>query len=137
MLLKEMMTTGVETMAPNASLSDAARRMKEKDIGLLAIAEDDNVFGVLTDRDIVIRGLAEDMDPTATDVTEVMSEQALSMSQSTPVEEAVNAMEAQQVRRILVADEAHQLVGVISLGDLATRGGQQMAGEVVQKVADA
>lgn len=137
MLLKELMTNGVATIDPTASLNEAARRMKEADIGLLAIADDSNVVGVVTDRDIVIHGLAEHKDPATTQVAQVMSEQALSMSETTPVEEAVHAMEAQQVRRILVVNDDHQLSGVISIGDLAKHAGTHMAGEVVQKVADA
>ena len=136
MLLKEIMTPQVETVDSTAPVRDVARRMKELDVGILPVVGTEGVDGVVTDRDIVVRGVAEERDPVTTAVKDVMTDQALSMTDTTPVEDAVTSMEQQQVRRLLVIDAGKRVVGIVSLGDLAVRGGKQIGGEVLQKISD-
>jgi CBS domain-containing protein len=136
MLLKEVMTPHVELISADAPLNDAAERMKALDVGVLPVNSEEGIVGIITDRDIVVRALAERRDPTQTSVSQVMTDKALSMRQDTPVKDAVASMEQQQVRRLLVVDDADQLVGLVSLGDLAVRAGEQVGGEVLQKVSD-
>lgn len=135
-ILKEIMTPQVEMIPANTSLRAAAQRMKSLEVGLLPVAVDDDLAGVVTDRDIVIRGVAEGCDPAQTDVQAVMTDRALSMRQDTPVDKARAAMEQRQVRRLLVVDDQKKVVGIVSLGDLAVRGGKEIGGEVLQKVSD-
>lgn len=136
MLLREVMTPQVETIETEDSVQEAAARMRDLDIGMLPVAGDSGFEGVLTDRDIVVRGMAAQRDPAQTMVSQVMTEQALSMPGDTPVSEAMSSMEQKQIRRLLVVDESEALIGVLSLGDLAVRAGDQMGGRVLEKVSD-
>jgi CBS domain-containing protein len=136
MILKEIMTPQVEMIPAGTSLRAAAQKMKSLDVGILPVAGDDDVAGVVTDRDIVIRGVADDRDPAQTGVETVMTDKALSMSADTPVDKAKAAMEQRQVRRLLVVDEQKKVIGIVSLGDLAVRGGEEVGGEALQKVSD-
>ncbi len=136
MLLKEIMTPHVEMIASNISVGDAASRMKELDVGVLPVKDADGIAGVVTDRDIVVRGVAEQKDPGATPISEVMTEKALSFPADTSLADARSAMEQHQIRRVLVVNDAHEVIGIVSLGDVAVRAGEQVGGEVLQKVSD-
>lgn len=136
MILKEVMTPHVEMIASERSLTDAADRMKDLDVGVLPVKDADGVAGIVTDRDIVIRGVAEDKNPSSTPISDVMTEKALSFSADTPLKDARSAMEQHQIRRVLVVDENKDVIGIVSLGDLAVRAGEQVGGEVLQKVSD-
>ncbi|MEO8132909.1 MAG: CBS domain-containing protein [Betaproteobacteria bacterium] len=136
MQLKEILTQPVETVAPEASLFDAARCMMTRDLGWLPVSDDGKVVGIITDRDIAIRGVAAGLDPKQTKVDAVMSRAVFACSVDGTVEEACQMMEDEQVRRLVVLDENEALAGVVSLADLAlhTRGSQ--SSEVLQKVSE-
>jgi len=134
MLLKEVMTTNVATIAPEATIQQAAKQMKDLDVGVLPLPSTNGDRGVVTDRDIVVRGLAEGKG-LDTPVSEVMTETALCMDENTPIEDAKDAMELHQVRRLLVLNSADDLVGIVSLGDLAVHCDADTGGEVLQKVS--
>ena len=135
MLLKEIMTPDVEVIDVGTTLKQAAEKMRTLDVGVLPVVSKDDIEGVVTDRDIVIRGVADDLNPN-TSVNAVMTEKALSMPADTSIEDAKASMEQQQIRRLLVVDENKAVIGIVSLGDLAVRADQDTGGEVLQKVSD-
>ena len=135
MKLSSIMTGGIETIPPQASLAEAARKMASQDIGSLPVcAEPRRVVGIITDRDITVRAVARGMDPNQTRVEEVMTRDVLSCSSEAEVEHACELMERRQVRRLLVTGQDDTPVGIVSLGDIVNTGrnarqaGQALAG---------
>jgi CBS domain-containing protein len=120
-LLKDIMTESPETIAPEASLRNAAETMRDCDTGFLPVVSEGSIEGVITDRDIVVRAIADGLDPDETAVSDVMTEEYHSLLEDQTVDEALDLMEAQEVRRVLVLDRSENIVGVVSLGDLAVR----------------
>jgi len=116
--VSEVMVTEVATVDPHTSLCEAARMMRDKDIGDVVVADGMQPRGILTDRDIAIRGIAESRNPESTEVGELASAHLQTLSPGDSVEDAVALMREAAVRRIPVLDEG-SLVGIVSLGDLA------------------
>jgi len=119
MEIREIMTLDVEMVRPDVSLQEAAQKMKALDIGLIPVCDGEKLKGMLTDRDITIRATAEGLDPTTTEVADVMTTEVAYCFEDQDVEEAAGIMEAKQIRRMPVLDRNKRLVGIISLGDLA------------------
>jgi CBS domain-containing protein len=137
MQLKDIMTSNPECVAPEDSLQDAARKMRNLDVGPLPICENDRLAGMLTDRDIVVRAVAEGRNPQTTKVREVMSPDVFYGFEDQDVREAARTMQERQVRRLLVLNRDKRLVGIVSLGDLAVETGDtQKSGEVLQDVSE-
>ena len=135
MHVNQIMTRDVTVIPPDISLRDAARKMKELDVGILPAAENDRLIGMITDRDITVRAVAEGRDPNTPRVADAMSPRILYCFDDQDVEEAAQIMESEQIRRLPVVDRDKRLVGIISLGDIATRGQyQHLAGEVAKEV---
>jgi CBS domain-containing protein len=118
-LVRDVMTTSVVGLAANATLVDAARDMRVFDIGDVLVVDGDQVTGIITDRDIVIRAIAVDRDPAQTTVGEVATLNPVVVSPDQPAAEAVQLMRDHALRRLPVCENGH-LVGVLSLGNLAT-----------------
>ena len=116
--VKEVMTERPVTLDRTASLAEAAQLMRDRDIGDVIVVEGQDVAGIVTDRDIVIRGVADGADPNRTRVGEVVSGELASVGPDDPVEQAITVMREKAVRRIPVL-EGGKLVGIVSLGDLA------------------
>lgn len=136
MELREIMTRNVEVVSGDASLQDAARKMKSLDVGLIPVCDGDNLKGVLTDRDITIRSTAEGRDPAKTKVVDVMSSDIAYCLENQDVQEAVSLMEQRQIRRLPILNTNKRLVGIVSLGDIAVHGGdRETAGETLQEVS--
>ena len=137
MKLSSIMTGGIETIPPQATLAEAAKKMASQDIGSLPVcAERRRVVGIITDRDITVRAVARGMDPNQTCVEEVMTKDVLSCSSDAEVEDACQLMEKRQVRRLLVTDSNDTPVGIVSLGDIAPCLRESQAGEVLKKVSE-
>ena len=113
-----VMTKEPVVLESDSLLTDAARMMRDSDIGDVIVIEGGSVCGIVTDRDIVVRGIAADKDPATTRLGEVCSKDVTTVSSDTPVEEAVRLMRDRAIRRLPVVD-GDRPVGVISLGDLA------------------
>lgn len=113
------MTEVPVTVGMQTSLHAAARKMRDADIGDVLVTDDGRVYGMLTDRDLVVRGLAEGLDPDQTSVHAVCSTDVIGVGPDEPVRTAVETMREKAVRRLPVLDEARQVIGVVSLGDLA------------------
>ena len=137
MKLASIMTGGIETIAPHATLAEAAKKMASQDIGSLPVcAERRRVVGIITDRDITVRAVARGMDPNSTRVEEVMTRDVLSCSSEAEVEQACELMEKRQVRRLLVTGQDDTPVGIVSLGDIALCLRESQSGEVLKKVSE-
>jgi len=137
MHLKEIMTPHVEVIAPEASIYEAAQQMRHLDIGPLPVCEGERLVGMLTDRDITVRAVAEGRDPVTTLVREVMTPDLVYGFEDQDLEDAARLMEQYQIRRLPVLNRAKQLVGIVALGDLAVHPGQQpLAGEVLEQVSE-
>ena len=130
--VKEVMTTGPITLDRDASLAEAARVMRDRGIGDVIVVEGDDAEGIVTDRDIVIRGVAEGADPNTTRLGQVVSGDLTSVAPDDPVERALELMREKAVRRLPVL-EGGKPVGVVSLGDLAI---QRDAGSVLADISN-
>ncbi len=119
MLAKECMTDDVELANPEMSLREAAQKMKDGDFGGLPVRENDRLVGMITDRDITIRAVADGKDPNSTQVREVMSNDILYCFEDDDIEEVNQNMAGNQIRRLPVLNREKRLVGIVALGDLA------------------
>jgi CBS domain-containing protein len=115
--IRDVMTPSVVSVQPGDSLVAAARAMRENQIGDLIVLNGQELFGIITDRDIVVRGIAENRDPQ-TQVKEIASQQVKTVSPEDDVDDAVEMMRDHAVRRLPVVENG-RVVGVVSLGDLA------------------
>src|SRR5258705_9437479 len=134
--LKDIMSRNVEVVSAGASLRDAARKMKELDVGLIPICDGDRLKGILTDRDITIRATAHGRNPKETKVTEVMSTDIAYCLEDQEVEEAVSLMEARQIRRMPILNQDKRLGGIVSLADIAIHvGDRDLSGETLEEIS--
>lgn len=137
MKLKDVMTAGVTVVSPDATLREAAMKMKDDDIGILPACNGIKIEGMLTDRDIVIRAIAEGKDPDICKVREVMSKEVVYAFEDQDVLEGARIMETKKIRRLIVLNSDKKLVGMTSLGDLALHGKDlHLSGEVLQQVSE-
>ena len=120
-LLREVMTTDVTTLLPSATVQDAAHYMKTLNVGSIPICERNQLVGMLTDRDIVVRVIAERHNPETQQIQDVMTSQVDYCYEDQDVEEAAQVMQDRQIRRLPIIDRDNQLVGIVSLGDLAVK----------------
>ena len=134
MKIREVMTQDVKVADPGQSLADAARMMAQADSGVLPVGEADRLVGMITDRDIVIRGVAKDLGPD-TPIREVMSKEVLYCFLDEDVEHVAENMGEQQVRRLPVLDREKRLVGIVSIGDLAAHAKPKTAGEAISAIS--
>jgi CBS domain-containing protein len=116
--IRDVMTTDPQTIDASEPLVAVAKAMKDRDVGSLIVTEQGTVTGIVTDRDIVIRGIAEDADPQTARVGDIATEELTALSPDDSVEDAIRAMRDQDVRRLPVV-EGGNAVGIVSLGDLA------------------
>ena len=137
MQVNEVMTRDVECIVPDATLKEAAAKMKSLGAGSLPVCDDDRLVGMLTDRDITIRATASGNDPTGVRVRDVMTREVIHCFVDQNVDEAAKLMQEKQVRRLVVLDRDKRLVGIVSLGDLAveTRD-EQLAGATLEAVSE-
>jgi CBS domain-containing protein len=137
MLLKDIMTRDPGVVSPGDTLEQAARIMEVLDVGPIPVCEGKRVVGMLTDRDITVRATAAGCDPKTTLVSDAMSQEVVSCYEDQDVLEAAKLMKERQIRRLLVLNRANDLVGIVSLGDLATEAGDQgQPGDVLKKVSE-
>lgn len=119
MNIQEIMSTDVHVSSPHDTLQKAAQLMDEHDFGLLPVAENDRLVGMLSDRDITIRAVARGLSPNACEVQEVMSPDVMYVYDDESIEDAARNMRDLQVRRLPVLNRDKRLVGIVSLGDVA------------------
>jgi CBS domain-containing protein len=134
-LLRDVMTTGVETVAPGDTIRYAAEKMDALDVGSLPVCDGERLVGVLTDRDIAVRAVANGRDPNRTAVIETMTPHLVFAYEEQPLDEAVELMREHEIRRLPVVDRARRLVGIVALADLATRGEEPVAMSALEGVS--
>ena len=119
MRIEEIMTTDVETCMPESTLQEVASKMREINVGSIPICEEDRLVGIVTDRDIVIRGIAEQL-PGDTAIAEILSEEVITGTVDLTIEEAADLMATHKIRRLPIVGN-DRIIGIVSLGDLAIR----------------
>ena len=130
------MSTDVRTASPGETIRDAAKAMKELDAGILPVAENDRLVGMITDRDIAIRAVAEGMGPD-TRVKDVMSQEVLYCYDDEELDSVAGQMRELQVRRMVVLNRDKRLVGIISIGDIArTQEAPEYAADALSGVSE-
>jgi CBS domain-containing protein len=136
MQLRDVMTKDPEYVSPTTTLDQVAQMMRDHDIGMVLVADKDELIGTVTDRDIVIRAIAEGRDPRTIGADAVMTTNAAYCFEDQGVDEAARVMETRQIRRLAILSREKRLVGVVSLGDLAVKSGDEArSGEVMKHVA--
>ena len=134
MLVRDIMTRDVQLLTLYDTMQEAARRMRDDNIGSLPVAEGDRLVGYVTDRDLVVRGLAEGFSGD-THVQDVMTDQVLYCFEDEDVEEVAVNMADNQVRRLPVISRDKRLVGIVALGDMATKGEEAAAEDALEGVS--
>lgn len=136
MLVKEIMHKGVDSVPPDCSIIEAARKMRQHNIGALPICDKNVLMGVVTDRDIVIRAVAQGIDLGKTKVVKIMTCDAVHCRQDDELSAVARTMQEKKIRRILVVNREEKLVGMLSIDDLTRRGiGQDLLAEVLESAA--
>lgn len=137
MKLSEIMTREVEILQPDDTLRLAAQKMRDRDIGFLPVCDGESLMGVLSDRDIAIRALADSMDINVMLGRDLMTTPAIYCFDDQDVTDAAKVMGENQIRRLVILGrENERVVGVISLGDLVRKGITDLSGQVLQRVSE-
>jgi CBS domain-containing protein len=133
--IREVMTSNPRTIEPDKPVADAAKLMRDEDVGLAPVVEGDRLVGTLTDRDIAIRVVAEGKDPASTSVREVASTDVVTVSPEQDLDEALSLMAQHQVRRVPVVEQDGRLVGVVAQADVARQADEHQTGELVGHIS--
>ena len=137
MLIGEIMSRDIQTIAPGDSVQKAASVMGTLDLGFLPVCDEAALLGVVTDRDITVRATAFGLDPESTHVAQIMTAQTVSCSEDDRIDDVMKIMGDAQVRRLPVLSREGEIVGIVSLGDLATESGdREKSGEVLQDISE-
>jgi CBS domain-containing protein len=132
--IRNVMTSSPATIESSATVVEAAKLMRDKDVGLLPVTEGGRLVGTITDRDITIRVVAESKDPQSTTVRDVASTDVVTLNPDQDFDEAVRLMSQHQVRRLPVVEDG-QLVGIVAQADVATEGEDAKTGQLVQDIS--
>ena len=135
MNIRDVMTADVSFVGPDTPILEIARKMRDGDIGATPVVENDRLAGMVTDRDIVVRVIAEGGDVRTKTARDAMSPGILYCYADDTVEAVLDNRGGQQIRRLPVVDADKRLVGVVSLGDLALSGKRKAAGEALQEIS--
>lgn len=119
MEISKIMSLEVQCISPDATLLDAARILRDRDIGSLPVCEDDRLVGIVTDRDITVRGIADECPPDRTSVRDIMTAGIIYVYADQDVAAAASLMEEKQIRRLPVLSRQQRVVGIVALGDIA------------------
>ncbi len=137
MQVQEIMTCNAETINAEATLIEAAQKMKQLEVGALPVWDSGQLAGMVTDRDITVRGTAQGMDPATTRVDEIMSPQVYYCFEDDDIHEAAEMMEEKSIHRLLVLDENDEPVGFVSLADFAVKcQDERLAWEILEKISE-
>jgi CBS domain-containing protein len=136
--VRDVMTANPECVSERDSLRDVARIMKDKDTGVVPVVDGRKIIGLITDRDIVVRGLAEGKDLGNATVTELMTTSVRSVRDDASVNEALELMSRAEVRRVAVVNNNDELVGIVSLGDISINTDKDnKVGKTVESISEA
>jgi CBS domain-containing protein len=129
------MTSNPHTVDPSTPVAEAARAMKDENVGSVPIVDGDTLVGILTDRDIALRVVAEGRDPQGTSAGEVASRDLVTVDPQQGLNEALRLMARHQVRRLPVCEEDGRLVGIVAQADVALAVGDQKTGDLVEEIS--
>ena len=132
--IRDLMTASPATCEPSATVADAAKIMANEDVGPVPVVQEGRVVGIVTDRDLVVRVLAEGRDPNSTTIGEIASSDLVTVRPDSELNEALQLMAQNQVRRLPVV-EGDQLVGIVAQADVARAAEEEDTGEVVQQIS--
>src|SRR5207248_1358696 len=137
MKVKDIMTKNPETVGPGTTVADVARLMRDLDVGIVPVVNEDQLMGVITDRDITIRVTAAGLAPFEVSVQDFLSPNPVSVSPNDDLDKARQVMADHQIRRLLVT-EGNKLVGILSIGDVATKDKSEDAetGETLEEISE-
>ncbi len=135
MKVSEVMHPGVHWVEPGTPIIEIAKLMRDQDIGSLPVGENDRLVGMVTDRDIVCRGIAQGLDCSVMTARDVMSSGIIYCRDNEELDDAVRIMEQHEVRRLPVINDDKRMVGILSLGDISHSAPRQVSGEVLQSVS--
>jgi CBS domain-containing protein len=133
--IREVMTTSPSTVEAQTTVVEAARVMKQIDAGVVPVTENGRLTGMVTDRDIALRVVAEGKDPQSTTVGEVATKNLVTVDPQQDLDEALRLMAQHKVRRLPVVEEDGRLVGVVAQADVAREGDDKQTGQVVQELS--
>ena len=119
--VNEVMTRGVKSLGPSDTVTTAAKAMDELNVGVIPICEGGKLLGVVTDRDIVVRAVALGLELSATKLSDVMSSNVRTVEEGDDVDDILQEMAQSQIRRLPVVDASGMLIGIVSLGDVASK----------------
>lgn len=132
--IKDVMSANFKFMAPDSPISQVAQQMRDMDCGFMPLAENDKMIGMITDRDITVRAIAEGKDPANTPARDVMTAKTYYCYDDQDIEEVCNNMGEIQVRRLPVVNREKRLVGIVSMGDLAQSASRPNVGQTQQQI---
>ena len=129
--VKSAMHNGAEWVGPQTSVTEVAKRMRELDVGSIPVGENDRLIGMVTDRDIICRGVANGGDLSKLTARDVMTKGIVYCRDRDSIDEALGIMESKHVRRLPVIDDNKRMVGILSFGDISHAAPARQAGELV------
>ena len=135
MKVKDVMHRGTEWVPPQTPIAEVAQRMRDLDIGAIPVGNNDRLVGMVTDRDICCRGVADGQSIGSLTARDVMSEGIFYCRDEEDLEDALRIMEQKQVRRLPVIDDNKRMVGMLSLGDIGDAASHELSGEVMAAVS--
>lgn len=135
MRVKDAMHQGTEWVAPDTPVPEIARKMRDLDVGSIPVGENDRLVGMVTDRDIVCRGLANGKDCSTLKARDVMTKGIVFCRDTEDVADALRIMEQRQIRRLPVINDKKRMVGILSLGDVSHAASHSLTGEMVAAVS--
>lgn len=133
--IQEVMTSDPRSVSPDAPVADASRIMRDEDTGIVPIVEDGKLIGTITDRDIVVRLIAESRDASSATVRDIASTDLVTVDPQQDLDEALRLMAQHQVRRLPVVEEDGRLVGILSQADVAREAQDKQTGELVEEIS--
>ena len=137
MKVKDIMSSPVETINSDATITQAAEMMKSFNIGVLPVEQKDEIVGAITDRDIAIRVVAQKLDPESTSVNRVMTTDPICCPEDTDMQEAAKMMEDRKIHRLLVLGSDNEVAGVLSIGDIARKmKDEHLLHEVMERICE-
>ena len=136
--IRDVMTRNPDCVNETASVRDAARIMKDSDTGVVPVTDGKKVIGLITDRDIVVRGLADGKDLSNAKVNDLMTKKVRSVREDTPISEVLELMSRSEIRRVTVVDANDELVGIVSIGDISRSTNQDSkVGKAIETISQA
>jgi CBS domain-containing protein len=133
--VRDVMTTRPRCVSPDTPVTEAAELMESEDVGALPVLEGDELAGMITDRDIVIRAIARGKDPRGMPVRDVTTRDVVAIRGDEDLSEALKLMATHQVRRLPVVDDSNHLVGVLAQADVAREAREKAVGETVEEIS--